>query len=374
MADWLLIGPRGSRRIGWLQRALHDQGAPAAHVFDYETLLAEPARLLEAIAQAPDAIVKLESPGEAPALHQALVRRGWELSGAVGDTPLPAVHGELVHQQFWYAGFADLLAALPAGPRYLNAPADLACMSDKLGCQQHLRDAGLMIPPLLGAISGYDDLRERLCDAACERVFIKARYGSSGAGVLAYARNRDGREVAYGSAELVEQAGRWRVFNSLRQRRYDRHRDIARLVDLLAEQGAYIELWIPKPTVPGSDGRRYDVRVVALDGQPRQRVARMSAGALTNLHLGNARTQLEALLDSDAIRHLQAATMNAAAAFPASRMIGFDLIVRGARSWVLEANGFGDLLLDLRHNGRTTYEDQALLAPVRPAINEYAHA
>ena len=31
MANWLLIGPRGSRRIGWLQRALHDQGAPAAH-------------------------------------------------------------------------------------------------------------------------------------------------------------------------------------------------------------------------------------------------------------------------------------------------------------------------------------------------------
>ncbi|MNW04494.1 hypothetical protein D3C71_2005930 [compost metagenome] len=55
-------------------------------------------------------------------------------------------------------------------------------------------------------------------------------------------------------------------------------------------------------------------------------------------------------------------------------MIGFDLIVRGTRSWVLEANGFGDLLLDLRHDGRTTYEDQALLAPARSAINEYAHA
>ncbi len=374
MANWLLIGPRGSRRIGWLQRALHDQGAPAAHVFDYETLLAEPARLLEALAQAPGAIVKLESPGEAPALHQALVLRGWELSGAAGDAPLPAAHGELVHQQFWYAGFADVLASLPAGPRYLNAPADLACMSDKLRCQQLLADAGVAVPPLFGAISGYEDLCARLRDAACERVFIKARYGSSGAGVLAYARNRDGREVAYGSAELVEQDGRWRVFNSLRQRRYDRHSDITRLVDLLAEQGAYIERWIPKPTVPGSDGRRYDVRVVALDGQPRQRVARVSAGALTNLHLGNARTQLEALLDADAITHLQAATAKAAAAFPASRMIGFDLIVRGTRSWVLEANGFGDLLLDLRHDGRTTYEDQALLAPARSAINEYAHA
>nr|WP_244479170.1 STM4014 family protein [Stenotrophomonas terrae] len=374
MADWLLIGPRGSRRIAWLQRALHDQGAPAAHVFDYETLLAEPARLPEALAQLPGAIVKLESPGEAPELHQALVRRGWELSGAAGDAPQPAAHGELVHQQFWYAGFADVLTALPYGPRYLNAPADLACMSDKLRCQQHLAAAGVAVPPLFGVIRSYEELRERLRDVGCERVFIKARYGSSGAGVLAYARNRDGREVAYGSAELVEQDGRWRVFNSLRQRRYDRHDDIARLVDLLAVQGAYIERWIPKPTVPGSDGRRYDVRVVALDGQPRQRVARMSAGALTNLHLGNARTGLDFLLDAEAIKHLEAATATAAAAFPNSRMIGFDLIVRGTRNWVLEANGFGDLLLDLRHAGRTTYEDQALLTPARPAINEYAHA
>ncbi|MEN5208640.1 STM4014 family protein [Stenotrophomonas terrae] len=369
-----MIGPRGSRRIAWLQRALHDQGAPAAHVFDYETLLAEPARLLEALAQLPGAIVKLESPGEAPELHQALVRRGWELSGAAGDAPQAAAHGELVHQQFWYAGFADVLAALPSGPHYLNAPADLACMSDKLHCQQHLAAAGVAVPPLFGLISSYEDLRERLRDAGCERVFVKARYGSSGAGVLAYARNRDGREVAYGSAELVEQDGRWRVFNSLRQRRYDRHDDIARLVDLLAVQGAYIERWIPKPTVPGSDGRRYDVRVIALDGQPRQRVARMSAGALTNLHLGNARTGLDFLLDAEAIEHLETTTATAAAAFPNSRMIGFDLIVRGMRSWVLEANGFGDLLLDLRHAGRTTYEDQALLTPARPAINEYAHA
>ena len=100
----------------------------------------------------------------------------------------------------------------------------------------------------------------------------------------------------------------------------------------------------------------------------------MSAGALTNLHLGNARTGLDVLLDAEAIEHLETATATAAAAFPNSRMIGFDLIVRGMRSWVLEANGFGDLLLDLRHAGRTTYEDQALLTPARPAINEYAHA
>ena len=66
-------------------------------------------------------------------------------------------------------------------------------------------------------------------------------------------------------------------------------------------------------------------------------------------------------------------TTLAAAAFPDSRSIGFDLIVRGCRTWVLEANGFGDLLPDLRHRGRTTYEDQAALVADRAVPAERVH-
>lgn len=361
MAAWLLIGPRDSRRIIALQQALLSHGLPRAQVLDYETLLADPARLASAVADTQGALVKLESPGEAPALHHAFVLGGWERSGAPGAAPQPAMHGELVHQHFWHAGFAGLLAALPPGVRYFNAPADLSRMADKLACQQQLANAGVPVPPLFGPVTGYDDMRERMRAAGCHRVFAKARFGSSGAGVLAYACHPDGREVAYGSAELAHAGGRWRVFNSLRQRRYERHDEIARLVDIVATQGAYVERWIPKPAV-GTHGRhRFDVRMVVMDGQPRQRVARISAGALTNLHLGNARGRPGAWLDAGAIETLESTAMAAAASFPRSRMVGFDLIVRGRRSWVLEANGFGDLLPGLRHAGRTTYDDQALV-------------
>lgn len=375
MARWLLISPRGSRRVAWLQRALHEQGSQPAQVLDYETLLAGSASLSEELAQSPEAIVKLESPGEAPGLHAVLVRRGWQLTGVVGEPPGMAAHGELADQHFWYAGFADLLAALPDELRYLNPPTDLACMSDKLACQQRLLAAGIAVPPLFGAISGYEQMRERLRAVGCGRAFIKARYGSSGAGVLAYACNSDGREFAYCSAALVEHEGRPRVFNSLRQRRYDRHAEIVQLVDLVAAQGAYLEQWIPKPSVPGREGHRYDVRMIAFDGQARQRVARVSTDALTNLHLGNERGSLESWLDAEAMSKLESTTAAAAAAFPRSRVIGFDLIVRGSRSWVLEANGFGDLLPGLRHEGRTTYEDQAALChPPRATLAERAHA
>jgi hypothetical protein len=166
------------------------------------------------------------------------------------------------------------------------------------------------------------------------------------------------------------------LFNSLRQRRYTDGTEIARLVDALALQGAYLERWVPKPPVPGIDGAHYDVRVVALDRRPRQRVARASRGPLTNLHLGNHRASVGAWLDPVAMARLEAAVVRATTAFPASRMIGFDLVIRGSRSWVLEANGFGDLLLESRWEGRTTYEDQACMGPRDTArtVKDMAHA
>ena len=376
MSRLLLVGPADSRRIAWLQRALLEQGSAPARVVGYESLLRDASMLQDAVAPGtvvPDTIVKLESPGESPAVHAALLRRGWESSGCTGAAPEAMARGELAHQHLWFAGFRRLLESLPTGLRYLNRPVDLVCMADKLACQQRLAAAGVAVPAMLGPILGYEDLRERLRKEGRSRVFVKARYGSSGAGVLAYACNARGDEVAYGSAELVEQGGRHRIFNSLRQRRYRRREEIARLVDLLAAQGAYLEQWIPKPEWPVRTGAHFDVRVVALDGQPRQRVARIGEGALTNLHLGNERGRLDAWLDRAAMRTLESATTLAAAAFPDSRSIGFDLIVRGCRTWVLEANGFGDLLPDLRHRGRTTYEDQAALVADRAVPAERVH-
>ncbi|TQM10363.1 hypothetical protein FB548_2564 [Pseudoxanthomonas sp. 3HH-4] len=353
MERWLLIGPRGSRRVAALRDALQAQGAAEARLLAYETLLAEPS-MLETAAEGCTQ-VKLESPGEAPALHAALVRSGWESEGAAGPPPGVVVHGELAWQHYWFAGFARLLEAVPSRLPYLNAPRDLLAMSDKFDCQQRLLRAGANIPALFGTVESYDALRGRIRESGCERVFLKSRYGSCGAGVLAYARHADGREVAYGSAQL--EGGR--VFNSLRQRRYSRNDEIARLVDALAAQGAYAEQWIPKPRTPGLSGERFDARIVAFDGRARQRVARSSAGALSNLHLGNRRGPLHDWLGDASMAAATDIVERAARAFTRSRMIGFDLIVRGTRCWLLEANGFGDLLPGLLHEGRTTYEDQA---------------
>lgn len=362
----MLVGPQGSRRVAALQQALQAQGQPAATVFDYLQLLDTAAPLQDWLARHPAALVKLESPGEAPALHQALIVRGWHCLGQPGPAPAPLAHGELAHQHLWHAGFADLLATLPAA-RYLNPPADLLAMTDKLGCQQRLAAAGVSVPALLGTIDSYAGLRECLQASGCTQAFLKPRYGSSGAGVLAYRWHRDGRQIASGSAELVVQDGQVRVFNALRQRRYTRTDEIAPLVDAIAAQGAYLEQWIPKPRAPGLPGYHYDLRVVAFDGVARQRVARASRGPLTNLHLGNWRLPAQAWQSANVDAAVASTVAQAASAFADSRMIGFDLIQRAGRCHVLEANGFGDLLPELRWQGRTTYEDQAALGAIAAA-------
>ncbi|MGH8080733.1 MAG: STM4014 family protein [Lysobacter sp.] len=370
-----MIGPRGSRRIQGLQRALRERGLAAAEELHYERWLDDPALISEAVTRRPQALLKIESPGEAPALHAALIERGWRRLGEPGPRPRPLEHGELAYQHFWYAGFRQLLDTLPAQANYLNPPDDIACMSDKLACQQRLQANAVAIAPLLGRIDGYAQLRESMREHACAQVFVKARYGSSGAGVLAYRRDSRGREALYGSAELVDSGGVTRIFNSLRQRRYTDAAQIARLVDAVAAQEAYAERWIAKPRAPDGYGH-YDIRAIALDGRARHRVARISRGPLTNLHLGNRRSALDDWLDDSAMRALESATADAASAFARSRMIGFDLILRDGRAWVLEANAFGDLLLNLPWQGRGTYDDQAMLTPERAAatIAEPAYA
>ncbi len=359
-APMVLVGQPDHRRTHLLQAALKRRGLAPARIVDYATLLAEPQRLAESLTD--DAVIKLDSPGESAALHDALLHRGWICGGEAGAAPTPLAHGELAHQHLWYAGFADLLQTLErvAGTaRWLNPPEDILRMCDKWRCQQKLIAAGVTAPPLLGLIDGYDTLLRLSRQHDCDRMFVKARYGSSAAGVLAYRRHRDGREIAYASTQVIDDKSGPLLFNTLTPQRYTDSRSIAALVDTLAVQGAYAERWIAKPRAPGHAGHHFDLRVVAFDGEPRQRVARIADRPMTNLHLGNRRGDPQKLLDAERTAEIENCMKKAAAVFPDSTMIGFDLIPGHDSCHVLEANAFGDLLPGLYWHGADAYDDQA---------------
>lgn len=365
--------PSGQRRLQALRAALARRGLPPPRVFDYASVLASPDDFLAA---AHDAIaVKLDSPGAGDEMHEAFVRRG--LSCFEGAQAMPRMHGELVDAHLRFAGFADLLRQLAESlpdARWLNAPDDILRMCDKWHCQQALAAAGAETPTLLGLVEGHDHLQSMLDASGHDRVFIKARFGSSAAGVVAYRRHRDGRSVASTTAGMHHAAGRTRLFNRLALQRYTHADDIAALIDALAVQGAYAEAWVSKPRASNDATRHFDLRVVSGNGEARQRVARLSNGPMTNLHLGNRRSAPDALLDTAATARIERAVGVASTAFPHSRCIGFDLIPQRERCVFLEANAFGDDLQDVTWRGCDACDDQVAWAYSVPSPEQASSA
>ncbi|MFZ4875703.1 STM4014 family protein [Janthinobacterium sp. Mn2066] len=352
-----LLATSGSKRVRLMQAARAQLHLPPAQVLEWRDWLRQPSLLDTALAQ--PGVFKIEPPGDDPAAHRHLLHDGCR---SLGRPPVPAPeHGELLAMDAWFGGFkaameglASQLAALPQ-TRVFNAPADIVLMTDKLACQRHLAAHGVPVPALLGPVHGYAHLQSLLREHGLDRVYLKPRYGSSASGVVAYRRNRAGRQQATSSASLQQMNGEPRLFNHKRISRYESASEIATLVDTLAQQQLYAEAWLPKPRTGDS---HYDLRVVTLGGQPAHRVARIGAQMMTNLHLDNQRGDAASLLNCADMAALESAATLAASAFPCSTVAGLDLVVRHGQAHVLEANAFGDLLPGLLWQGDDTYTAQ----------------
>jgi glutathione synthase/RimK-type ligase-like ATP-grasp enzyme len=354
---FVLLGVGAGKRVRLMQAARAALGLPPARLVEWREWMAQPALLDAALAR--PCVLKIESPGDDPGLHYALLNEGCLALGHA--PPRPPEHGELSLSAAWFTGLSRALQAIAATltclphVRVLNAPDELLLMTDKLRCQQHLQAHRVPVPQLLGPIEGYAHLRAVLDEHGLDRVFVKARYGSSASGVIAYRRTARGAEQATSSAHLVHRADGPRLYNVKRLRRYAANADIVQLVDLLAGQQAYAEAWLPKPR---HGNGHYDMRVLTIGGQPAHRVARVGASMMTNLHLDNRRADADSLLDAADQAAMARAARQAAAAFPASHVIGLDIVARRGQAHVLEANAFGDLLPKLLYQGLDSYASQ----------------
>jgi glutathione synthase/RimK-type ligase-like ATP-grasp enzyme len=359
-----LLATHGSKRVRLLQAARAQLGLAPARVLAWRDWLVQPAAFDAALAQ--PCVFKIEPPGDDTGAHLHLLRDGCRL---LDRAPSRAPeHGELLAMDAWFAGFSAALARLARqlaevpGARVVNAPHEIALMTDKLACQRHLAAHGVCTPALLGPVHGYDHLHTLLDEHGLHRIFLKPRYGSSASGVVAYRRNRAGRQQATTSAAIVRSGSAVRLFNVKRIARYERAADIAALVDALAAQEIYAEAWLDKPRCGAG---HYDLRAVAIAGRSAHRVARMGAQMMTNLHLDNQRGDTVTLLNGSDMAALEATVLQAARAFPGSGVAGYDLVVRRGGAHVLEANAFGDLLPGLLWQGQDTYAAQLMA---------YAHA
>ncbi|MEV4006699.1 STM4014 family protein [Actinomadura sp. NPDC049753] len=322
-----LVGTPGDRRPALFAEACRSAGLPEPRLVPWTDVL----RGLPLTFGAGE-LVRVDSPGE-DAEADALLRG-------------PGAPERVGGGARWYRTFTAALRRLSSeasasGARVLGDVEETAVMFDKRLTHARLLSADVPVPVALPEVDGYAALRSRMDEAGERRVFVKPAHGSSASGVVAL-QTAPGRVRAVTSASLTG----GRLVNSLRVRSYETEEDVAALIDLLAPDGLHVERWLPKAAL---GGRVFDLRVVVTGGEPTHAVVRTSRTPMTNLHLGGARGDLEAVrraLGEDGWRRALDVCARAAACFPGSPMVGVDLLVGFGlkRFAVCEVNAFGDLL------------------------------
>ncbi|MFE6051294.1 STM4014 family protein [Kitasatospora sp. NPDC056446] len=327
-----VLGNPGHRRVTLFADAARAAGLPEPAVLPWLDVLRGRYRLPEG------GLLRVESPGEEPEVDRLL--RGPSLGPGYAPT---RVEGTAA----WYAGVMAALRGLATRPgaRLLGDPEEIAVMFDKRRAHALLAAAGVPVPRALGGeVTGWEQLRGRLTEAGLHRVFVKPAHGSSASGVTALEFGPRGQVQATTSVELAD----GQLHNSLRVRRYRGEREVAEIVDRLAPDGLHVEQWIPKAS---QSGRSADLRVVVVAGRATHVVVRTSARPMTNLHLGGARGSLDQAREAAgaAWPALLETAERAAACFPASPMVGVDVLPTTGwrRALVGEVNAFGDLLPNL---------------------------
>ena len=366
-----VIADPADPRVSFLRAALLRSRLPDPIVLPYLEVVRTPSVLWTSIPAG--ALVRIESPGRQYEIQQAILDRGFEPATVEnlravapgGLDPDDWRNGLIVNSRQWYLGFcavlADIESALASKPdiRFTAVPADIRLLFDKRECHSHLQEAGLPVPLAIGSPHSYEELVRDMKERDSSRAFVKLRHGSAGSGVIAMETCR-GKVQAWTTVETATDGGRIVLFNSRRIRCYRREEEVAALIDALCEHGLHVERWIPKA---GIDGERFDLRVLAIAGEPAHVVARAGRSPITNLHLGNRRisgARIRSHVGEARWHDLVVTCRSAAALLNRSFQVSLDVAIGlcGYRHWILEMNAFGDLLRGCLVNGLDPYELQ----------------
>lgn len=366
--QFTLIGNPENRRCQYFIAAVKSQGFTAPFVVSYLDILQQKVDLKKIFAQTD--YLRIESPGENSAVSKAFLQLGvaHPLLGNASSISLPAIQqlkfekGRIQFLRQNHLGFVlfldQLQQEIAAHPqlKLMNSIEGIQLMFDKTACHKHFSAHHISIPPALYDIQGYNDLRYKMQEKAWQRVFIKPIHGSSASGVIAFRTQKD-KVQAITSVELVKEQKTIKLFNSLKIRTYNKAQEIACLVNLLAKEGVIVEQWIPKASL---EGGIFDLRMVVIGGKTQQVVVRQSQSPMTNLHLGNQRGRIEevkTVLGLDKWQEMNLLAEQALATLPNTLYAGMDVMISNTlkKSYILEANAFGDLLPNVLINNMDTY-------------------
>lgn len=376
----LLIGVPGSRRTQLFQEALARAGRPAARVVSFVELLRDETSIASLVSA--ETVVRVDSPGKDFETERALLHAGCE--AAAGERFAGIAHEEIARLEFergrilyprqWYLGLCKALRMVESqlpDCALMNSFEEIALMFDKPRCQELLQSHGIPIARGLGEIESFADLRERMAETRCARVFIKLAHGSSASGMIAYQTN-GAKHRATTTVEVEKRGDMLRLYNSRCIRSHEDVGEIEQLVDELCRHRVYVERWLPKA---GIDGNTFDLRIVVIARRAMHAVVRLGRHPMTNLNLLGGRGNLEHVrqrIGSDGWAAIQRTCERVmTVCFPRSLYAGIDLRISPdyRHHHVLEVNAFGDLLPDVFFDGKDTYESE-LLAQTNPQITQ----
>lgn len=253
-----------------------------------------------------------------------------------------------------YQKMLQKLAQLPC--HFLNHPDGVCQMLDKRGTKELLQKNGVKVTELFPEeIENSEQLMAVMQKKRCFAVFVKPRYFSGAAGVMAF-RIHPVKEkmVAYTSCRLEKDT----LINTKKLFRLENKQEITQLLDALLQLPCVVERWHPKETF---QGKTYDLRVVYQYGHIAYIVVRQSAGPITNLHLNNQAVSLDRLgLQQSQIEEIADLCEKAVHVFPGISMAGIDVMLDKETKYprIIEMNGQGDLIYqDIYHENRI-YREQ----------------
>lgn len=343
----VVVAQPDDKRARSLDAALHRAGLQRPSYIAWPDALRDPSRI--AHASSPGDFLRIESPGSDLETWQLLAQRGG-LSKEISD-------GEWRPGRAFFIGLSQALTDFSsAAPTLIptHPVQHILTMTDKLWCAQHLASHRIPIPETQQAPSTIDELRAMLQQRNRHAVFVKPRWGSSAAGVMAY-RFQGTEEQIITTARLVD----GRLFNEKCLHTYRDKQQISVLLQTVLSDGAIVQRWIPKAA---SQEGPFDLRVLMIAGQLAQRVARVGNGAITNLHIDAKRADADAVLCSvgkQTPSRVYSVCQKVADSFPGQLVLGIDVMVDAVgRPFVLECNAWGDYLPKLLHNGHDSYDSQ----------------
>lgn len=376
----VLIAPPNSRRVSAFQNSLQQINWPLAKIISYQEIVSSP-ELLPSLVREGN-IIRVETSGECCATERLLLTLGQsssEVNTIENIASIQLEQGEIIPSNQWYAGLKSFFVILQ---KQLNQCAKHYCtidfteglqLFDKRQTSQYWQAANLAIPQQITEhVNSFEQLLVVLRQYGLSRVFIKLAHGSGASGAIAMAIAKNKIQVIT-TIEKVETAQQIHFYNSSKLIRYSCWQEIAVMIDqLLKYHHLQIEAWIPKASY---QGKVFDIRVVVVAGKAMHTLVRLGTQAMTNLHLGNGRgdlQQIKAYL-GEGWQSVPELAEQAMQCFPNSLYAGVDVLVSQTKKkpYLLEANTFGDFHPNTYFKGLDTYQMELAALLTRHKIGTF---